>query len=189
MTIAENETEASLFNRELYEAFKVNPEVCSTPTSPFVAGMCFRLTGSASERDKATEMGNTVLHYGQISGKRQGCSNGRARKNENEGMRSGRKCRIRSLIRTLNPRFPLVLIHSIVDRPLSLPRVGGFKFYLFQGDRLGELLHRVPRWQDGLEMVNLVLVKGIGELDAKFDVEDTGFVVSLRGHTLAVDDF
>ena len=35
--IAENETEISLFNRELYETFKANPEVSSTPASPFMA--------------------------------------------------------------------------------------------------------------------------------------------------------
>jgi hypothetical protein len=31
--VAENETEVSIFNRELYDTFKANPEVCSTLTS------------------------------------------------------------------------------------------------------------------------------------------------------------
>ena len=97
-------------------------------------------------------------------------------------------CRKRSLVRTLNPRFALVLIHSVIDCPLSLPRVGGVKFHFFQGDGFRELLHRVPGWQDGFQKVNLVLVKGFGELDVNLDVEVTGFVVPLRGHTLTMDD-
>ena len=55
--IAENETEVSFFNRELYEAFKVNPEVCSTLTFPSITEMGFRLAGSTCStprRDKAT---------------------------------------------------------------------------------------------------------------------------------------
>ena len=110
-------------------------------------------------------------------------------KNENEGMMSEVMCRRQSLVRALDPRFALVLIHSVVGRPLSLPWVGGVKFYVFQGDRFWELLHRVPRRQDGLEKVKLALVKRLGELDAKFDVEVTRFVMSLRRHTLTVDDF
>ena len=98
-------------------------------------------------------------------------------------------CRRQSLIRALNPRFSLVLVHSLVGRPLSLPWVRGVKFHLFQDDRFRELLHQLPRWQNRLQKVNLVLVNGIGELDVEFDVEVTGFVVSLGGHTLAVDDF
>lgn len=94
-----------------------------------------------------------------------------------------------SLVRALNPRFALVLIHSVINCPFPLPRVGGFKFYVFQGDGFWELLHHVPGWQDGLEKVKLALVKGFGELDVKFDVEVTGFVVSLGRHTLAMDDF
>lgn len=98
-------------------------------------------------------------------------------------------CWRQSLVRTLNPRFVLILIHSVVSCPLSLPRVGGVKFHVFQYDRLWELLHRSPQWQDGFQEVKLVLVKGFGELDVEFDVEITGFVVSLGGHTLAMDDF
>jgi len=98
-------------------------------------------------------------------------------------------CWRRSLVRALNPRFTLILIHSVVSRPLSLPRIGGVKFHFFQEDGFWELLHRVPCWQDGFQKVELALVKGFGELDAKFYVEVTGFMVSLGGHTLAMDDF
>jgi hypothetical protein len=98
-------------------------------------------------------------------------------------------CWRQSLVRALNPRFALILIHSVVSRSLSLPRIGGFKFHFFQERGLLELLHRVPWWQDRFQKVKLALVKGIGELDMKFDVKVTGFVVSLGGHTLAMDDF
>jgi len=37
--------------------------------------------------------------------------------------------------------------------------------------------------------VKLILVNGFGELDVELDVEVTGFVVSLRGHSLAMNDF
>lgn len=98
-------------------------------------------------------------------------------------------CRRRSLVRALDPRFALILIHSVVGRPLSLPRIGRVEFHFFQEDRFRELLHRVPWWQDGFQKVKLALVKGFGELDTKFDVEVTGFVVSLGGHALTMDNF
>jgi len=110
-------------------------------------------------------------------------------KKKNEGMMSEMMCRRQSLVRALNPWFALVLIHSVVDCPLSLPRVGSVKFHVFQDDGFWELIHRVSRWQDGVQKVKFALVKGIGELDVKFDVEVTGLVMSLRGHTLAMDDF
>ena len=97
-------------------------------------------------------------------------------------------CWRQSLVRALNPRFALILIHSVVSRPLSLPRIRGVKFHVFQDDRFWELVHLVPWWQDRFQKVELALIKGIGELDMKFDVEVTGFVVSLGGHTLAMDD-
>ena len=109
--------------------------------------------------------------------------------NENEEMRSGTVCRRKSLVRALNPRLSLILIHSVVGCPLSLPRVGGVKFHLFYHDGFLELLQRLSRWQGGLQKVKFCLVNGIGELDVKFDVEVTGFVVSLRRHTLAMDYF
>jgi len=104
-------------------------------------------------------------------------------------MRSKTMCWRRLLVRALNPRFALILIHSVVGCPLSLPWIGRVEFHFFQEDRFWELVHRVPWWQDGFQEVKLTLVKGFGELDVKFDVEVTGFVVSLGGHTLAMDDF
>ena len=93
-----------------------------------------------------------------------------------------------SLVGTLDPRFGFVLIHGFINRPLSLPWVRGVKFHLFQDRRFWELFLRFSRWQHFLQSVQLGLVKGIGELDVKFDVEVAWFVVSLRGHTLTVDD-
>jgi len=98
-------------------------------------------------------------------------------------------CWRQSLVRALDSRFALILIHSVVSRPLSLLRIGGVKFHFFQEDGFLELLHRVPWWQDGFQKVKLALIKGVGELDVEFDVKVTRLVVSLGGHTLAMDDF
>ena len=98
-------------------------------------------------------------------------------------------CLPQSLVRALNPGFILVLVHSIVGCPIPLPRVRGIKFHFLHEDVLWELLHHVPWRQDGFQEVKFARIKGIGELDVKFDVEVTGFVMSLRGHTLAMDDF
>ena len=81
--------------------------------------------------------------------------------------------RRRSLVRTLDPGFTLVLIHRVFSCPLSLPRVGSVKFHFFDDDIFLELLQRVSGRQDGLEKVQFGGVKGIGELDVKFDVEVT----------------
>jgi len=92
------------------------------------------------------------------------------------------------LVRALDPGFGVVLIHSVIGCPLSLPRVGSVKFHVFQADRFRELLHRLSGWQDRLQVVQFALVKAIGKLDVDFDVEVARFVVSLRGHALTMDD-
>ena len=94
----------------------------------------------------------------------------------------------RLLVRALDPGFGLILIHSFIRCPLTLPRVWSLKLHLFHDDIFRELVQRVSGWQDRLQEVQFVGVKTIGELDMKFDVEVTWFVVSLRGHTLTVDD-
>ena len=169
--------------------------------------MRFRLAGSTcstSEEDKAKgdEGYSSIIMAESLARDKEvltvepgieSTSNGsdKMQKNENERMVDGSEmtCQRRSLIRTLNPRFALVLVHGVVGCPFPLPRVGGVKFHLLQDGGFRELLHCFPRRQDGLQMVNLALIEGIGELDAKFDVKVTGFVVSLRGHALAMDHF
>ena len=97
-------------------------------------------------------------------------------------------CLRRSLVRALDSRFALVFIHRVLDRPLSLPRVGSVKFHLFQDRVFRELLRLFSDREDRLQEELFVPVEGIGEFDVKFDVEVTRFVVSLRGHTLTMND-
>ena len=110
-------------------------------------------------------------------------------KNENDGMVDGSETtrRRQSLVRTLNPRFALVLVHGVVGRPFPLPRVGGVEIHVLHNGGFREFLHRFPRWQDGLQKVKFGLIERVGELDAEFDIKVTGFVVSLRWHALAMN--
>jgi hypothetical protein len=94
-----------------------------------------------------------------------------------------------SLVGALDPRFTLVLIHGVLGCSLSLPWIGSVELNFLQVDAFRELLQWISRGQDGLKQVKLALINRIGELNVQFHVEIARFMVSVRWHTLAMDDF
>lgn len=95
----------------------------------------------------------------------------------------------RLLVRALHARLPLILVHRFIPlRAIALPRVDVVKINLVQDDVAGILINRLTGRKSLLEQGDVFDGYVVGPCDGELDIQIAEIVVSLRRHTLAVDD-
>lgn len=84
--------------------------------------------------------------------------------------------------------FVIILVHAISSSTLLLPLRRLLQVDLLLEHLAGDLVQLPSGRQGLLESGELIGGEGVGELDVELDVKVTVVVVTMRGHTLTLDD-